>query len=236
MVNEENVFFYVEDLKIEAKLSYDEEIFSGPGIVLCPPHPQLGGDMENNLIVALHGYAASNGFISMRFNYRGVGKSELPKEDLKQIEDIKSFWEYSCSPLDEKRVDDVLGAVQYLKEVQGANQNGIFLIGYSFGAYVALKAACIEREMSALVLISPTIHFHDFTKLIQLPIPKLIVSSDNDFSYSMDQLNSLYGSLGSPKSLKVFSGADHFFIEREREVSIYVTDFMSNYCEKKEIQ
>jgi len=73
---EEHVNFNSDGLKLEGVLSYDENAVNPPSMLLCPPHPHLGGDMENNVITALCKVLAEKGFVTLRFNYRGVGHSE----------------------------------------------------------------------------------------------------------------------------------------------------------------
>ena len=73
---EEHVNFNSDGMKLEGILSYDENAVNPPSMLLCPPHPHLGGDMENNVITALGNVLAEKGFATLRFNYRGVGNSE----------------------------------------------------------------------------------------------------------------------------------------------------------------
>ena len=44
MIIEEHVNFNSDGLKLEGVLSYDENTLSPPLVLLCPPHPHLGGD------------------------------------------------------------------------------------------------------------------------------------------------------------------------------------------------
>ncbi len=63
-------------MKVEGIITYDEEVHNPLPLILCPPHPHLGGDMENNVIATLANVLAERPFVSLRFNYRGVGNSE----------------------------------------------------------------------------------------------------------------------------------------------------------------
>jgi hypothetical protein len=184
--------------------------------------------MENNIVTAIHNRAAEKKFVCLRFNYRGAGKSEGNKDKSKGINNVKSFWENSCSPMDELRIQDVSGAINFLKEIIGSAEDNIFLAGYSFGAYAAQQTAVGYPHLKGLVLIAPTIHFHDFTPVNRITIPKLVISSDDDFSYSMEELDRVYSNFSAPKSLKIFHGAGHFFVRREEEVCSCVTEFMTN--------
>ena len=91
---EELVHFYADGLKLEGVLTYNENALSSPAILLCAPHPNLGGNMDNNIITSLAGVSADKGFVSLRFNYRGVGKSESHEKDIAQR---FQYWEVSLN-------------------------------------------------------------------------------------------------------------------------------------------
>lgn len=224
MVVEENVAFLSEGLTIEGVLGYDQDLSHGSGVVLCPPHPHLGGDMNNNVIVGIHTALSCAGVISLRFNYRGVGKSQCTGTDEK--DDLKAFWEDSWTPEDKAKERDVVGAIDFLKGVQGVMQDQIFLVGYSFGSYLALRAAETCPVVKALVLISPTVHFHDFTYLNHSSVAKLVITSNNDFSCSLEEVMSVYDGFSQPKGLYLVEGADHFFIGCEDKVSERIVRFI----------
>ncbi len=71
-------------------MAYDEDDGNPSSLLLCPPHPHLGSDMENNVIVKLGNTLAGKGFVSLRFNYRGVGNSESEHGN---IADKYNYWE-----------------------------------------------------------------------------------------------------------------------------------------------
>jgi len=230
MIMEEQVSFFSEQLMIEGSLSYDQNLSRGPGVILCSPHPHLGGDMDNNVITALHQFLSARGFISLRFNYRGVGNSQTSERSRK--EDLKTFWEESWSPEDEMIVQDVISAIDFLKGIPGVMHSHLFLVGYSFGAYLASRTIEKEPALKALILIAPTIHFHDFSSLATSSIAKYVVSSDNDFSYSLEEFEKIYAAFSPPKELQIYEGADHFFIGREEELSSTVATFMVDHLKE----
>jgi alpha/beta superfamily hydrolase len=228
VITEESVFFTSDNLTLHGGLSYNEDISSGPAAVLCPPHPQLGGDMDNNIITAIHKGLASKNIISLRFNYRGVGKSEGCGDEQLDIESLKTFWEESYSPFDLPRQHDAAAALNYLKGVPGVDRENIFLIGYSFGAYSVQQIALADPYVRALILIAPTIRFHDFSPLNNLSLPKLIIWSDNDFSCPSHEYEKSFMVFAQPKKNKIFRNADHFFIGKEEALSDFVTRFVVN--------
>ena len=63
----------VGEIFLEAKLGCDEQTSTGPGVVICHPHPQFGGSMDNNVVWALCDAFVERGYVAVAFNFRGVG-------------------------------------------------------------------------------------------------------------------------------------------------------------------
>ena len=106
--------------------------------VLCHPHPQFGGTMDNKVVITLARAFVQLGYRAVRFNFRGVGGSA-------------GAW-------DEGRgeIDDALAVIQ----AQRALSPGLplALAGFSFGAYVAAQAAArlaASAPVERLVLVGP---------------------------------------------------------------------------------
>jgi alpha/beta superfamily hydrolase len=100
--------------------------------VICHPHPQFGGTMDNKVVVTLARAFTQCGWRSARFNFRGIGGSA-------------GAW-------DEGRgeIDDALAVVAALR---GASEP-LALAGFSFGGYVASHAAAVLAPQQ-LVLVGP---------------------------------------------------------------------------------
>jgi hypothetical protein len=100
--------------------------------VICHPHPQFGGTMDNKVVVTLARAFTQCGWRSARFNFRGIG--------------------HSAGAWDEGRgeIDDALAVVKALRQ----GDEPLALAGFSFGGYVASQAAA-SLAPSRLVLIAP---------------------------------------------------------------------------------
>jgi alpha/beta superfamily hydrolase len=100
--------------------------------VVCHPHPQHGGTLDNKVVVTLARAFVQCGWRAARFNYRGVGGSA-------------GRW-------DEGRgeIDDALAVAAALREPGQA----LALAGFSFGGYVASHAAAALHP-ERLVLVGP---------------------------------------------------------------------------------
>jgi uncharacterized protein len=226
MLLEEAVCFQSEEQQLHGVLAYDDDAAEAPGIIFCPAHPLLGGDMDNRIITAAYSLLAAHTCVCLRFNYLGQGQSTGPSDDRAEKENLQAFWESSRSPLDQQRLGNAADALGFMKSLQGVRPSALCLIGYSFGAYAAAHAAGCSPDIAALILIAPTIHFHDFTMLRTSAVPKLIISSDNDFSYSLADLDKACESFSGPKQVTILTGADHFFLGREDEVASCILHYL----------
>tara|TARA_B100000609_G_scaffold199621_2_gene205085 strand:+ start:23049 stop:23702 length:654 start_codon:yes stop_codon:yes gene_type:complete len=108
--------------------------------VLCHPHPLHGGTMQNKVIdTALRGIAAE-GFSTLRFNFRGAGKSEgTHGEGIAEVDDLR-------------------GAIQYMKE--RTQPEAIMLIGFSFGTGVISRYLSDGGECDGVVLLAPPLSMY----------------------------------------------------------------------------
>src|SRR5437899_2083890 len=88
------------------------------GAVLCHPHPEYGGSMDNAVVVTVAAALVAGGFATLRFNFGGVGQSEGA---------------FSGGPVE---IDDARAALGVLAEMLRPG-DPIILVGYSFGAWVA---------------------------------------------------------------------------------------------------
>ncbi len=176
-----------------------------PGVAVCHPHPLYGGDMHNNVVTALCQALAAGGIAALRFNFRGVGRSQ------------DSF--------DNGRGEraDALAALDYLRTLPEIDSARLALAGYSFGAAVALLAA--DDSLRAVVAVSvPTIArgLSD----IGFSCPALLVVGDRDQVAPPDRLAGLAQVIPQAR-LAVVPGADHFWWGAEDSLADIVCDFLA---------
>src|SRR5512143_649679 len=73
---EEYITFSSGSLQLRGVLAYPEEAAPGRAVLMCSPHPHFAGDMNNNVICAVARRLAARAVV-LRFDYRGVGDSEI---------------------------------------------------------------------------------------------------------------------------------------------------------------
>ena len=220
---EEHVNFRSDGLKLEGVLSYDENVLDPPMILLCPPHPHLGGDMENNVITELGKVLAENGFATLRFNYRGVGGSE---SKLNNIAEVYEYWETILNNDDcSDAIVDATSAINYLESTVGEKK--IFITGYSFGAIVAMMLGLENTNIGAIASISTPFGRFDSSFLSDCKKPKLFICSDNDFATTLEEIEKGMLSISKPKILDIMNDCDHFYIDKELEIANKVLTFFN---------
>jgi alpha/beta superfamily hydrolase len=204
-MKEEKVFIPCDGLRLEGLLSVQEALPVRGGVVLCHPHPLYGGEMDNPVVTTAAEAAVEEGFLTLRFNFRGVGKSEGTHAD----------------GVGEK--DDVRAAIELLNsKVDGPS---LILVGYSFGAMVGLPVAIEDARVKGLVAIAPPLEMHNFDFLKGSKKDKLVIVGNRDLYCPVGKLKELYQHLEDPKSLVMIEGANHFFSYHVKSITPPLREF-----------
>jgi len=186
---------------LEAVLARPAATLRG-GAVLCHPHPQFQGSMDNAVVVAVSRALVVSGFAALRFNFGGVGRSQ---------------GRYSGGP---EEVEDTRAATNALEGhlPPGAPIN---LVGYSYGAWVALQAGPGNHRVRRVVAIAPPLSLFDWNSLGTIPQPVSIIAAEHDQFCPAEKLARLASEHGKAVTVQAtIAGADHFFWGFEDEVGI----------------
>lgn len=203
--------------RIEVALTYTEGS-SEFGAVLYPPHPFLGGDMDNNILLSIAHSIAMSGIPVFRFNYRSVGRSKLVVEDIPKYE----YWK-------EKEVCRDYQAV--LDDGQEALSRAYrmfrpcILIGYSFGCFVALQQVLEKNSDFPLAFICPPISRLDFTALREYSAPSLLIFAEND-GFDPTPAPQIINEKFPHSRIEIAEGEDHFFVGKEAYLADQILDFL----------
>ena len=179
--------------QLEARLDGDSQHVA----VLCHPHPQYGGTMDDLVLEAVSRALLDAGISVLRFNFRGVGYSEGRYDD------------------GHGEVEDVLAVCDW---VGGQEMNLTVLGGYSFGAVMALQAAS-KRSFPQLFLVAPPV---SMLNNVNLPaVPCHVVAGDQDPFVSPDGIQEAFGSMveTGQGSITIVQHADHFFHGYHQELT-----------------
>ncbi|HUP91487.1 MAG TPA: alpha/beta fold hydrolase [Solimonas sp.] len=177
--------------------------------VVCHPHPLFGGAMGNKVAYTLAACAQKAGLHALRFNFRGVGRS--------------------AGVHDQGRgeTDDVLFLVEWMRQrLPGAQ---LALAGFSFGAFVSLRAA--ERVApAAQVSVAPPFgkYLGDLGTPARPPCPWLVVHGDADDVVPYEETLAVLQGFQPAPQLATVQGAGHFFHGQLGELSEAVTPFLES--------
>jgi len=173
--------------------------------VICHPHPMHGGTMTNKVVHMLAKACNDLGLPSVRFNYRGVGKS--------------------AGDYDEGRgeTQDALAALDWAQ--QRWPRAGLWLGGFSFGGAVAIRAAA-QRNVQRLITVAPAVD-RVAVDDVRLPdCPWLIVQGDQDEVVDPAHVQSWAASIAATPDLVMLPGAGHFFHGRMNDLRAAVLDWV----------
>lgn len=186
-----------------------------PVVVVCHPHPLYGGDMSNNVVVAICQALSQQAIAAFRFNFRGVGNSEGSfGRGIGEQEDVKA-------------------ALTFVSLSPEINATKIGLAGYSFGASVALPVAIQHERVNLLALVSPALSATGWEQLKGYRKSKLIMIGDADFVIPLEQFRQYIDDIPDPKQYHVIQDADHFWRGYEEEVGQKVTQFFASGFSRK---
>jgi alpha/beta superfamily hydrolase len=218
----ESIRFPAGAYQLEGVLAYPETDVPFAAAVVAGPQPLLGGDLNNNVVRALGDGLAERGLATLRFNYRGVGRSEGPPVD--PAAHLAEFWRTShvADELDARF--DLQGAVACLRGVVGP-ELPLAVIGYSFGCLLLPHVWGGEAPL-ARVLVAPTVARHDYSIYRSLKEPMLVVASQGDFAAPDDSVRRWFAGLEAPRRLVHLALDNHFFRGHEPWLVQTVADFL----------
>jgi uncharacterized protein len=189
--------------RLEALLEEPEDGAPKEAALVCHPHPQHGGTMHNKVVYRIARGLRSTGAVVLRFNYRGVNRSE---------------GEYAHG---EGELEDARTALGYLR---GRFPDLPFtLAGFSFGSRIALRLGCQEAPARRVIAVGFPTAYKNNSYLEACTVPKIFIQSSRDQYGPLAELEPLVAALPEPRKLIVVEAGDHFFAgaleELEREVS-----------------
>jgi alpha/beta superfamily hydrolase len=220
---EEHVTFLSGTLRLRGILSYPEQARPEQAVLLCAPHPHFAGDMNNNVISAMARRLAARCAV-LRFDYRGVGESEIA---LGPEESAFDYW----NALEETRdygaaVEDVAAAAQALFAATASFDVGLSVVGYSFGAATGMLFGQRRSRVQKMVAVAPPLGKVSFTFLSDCRKPSLHLVGKNDFLYTEEKMAAFRQAVGPAARIVVLDEADHFFRGDEDLVARQIEEYL----------
>ncbi len=188
-----------------------------PLALLLHPHPQHGGTMNNKIIYNLYQTFAVRGFSTLRFNFRGVGRSQGTFDN------------------GQGELSDAASALDWMQS-QNPNTTTCWIAGFSFGAWVAMQLMMRRPEIQGFISIAPPASLHDFTFLAPCPASGMILHGDKDDIIPQSSVDKLASKLQKQKNIQIdyrtINGADHFFQKHLKKINENVNDYLDKMLNK----
>lgn len=158
--------------------------------IICHPHPLFGGTLHNKVVTTLARAFRDLGIRTLRFNFRGVGKSSGVHDEGRG------------------ELTDLLTIVAWIKQL--FPNDALCLAGFSFGAYVATKAA-MQISPKQLVTIAPQVSRFKGEDLALVTCPWLLVQGEQDEVVSAEEVFAWIETLPHKPKVIRMPTAGHFF-------------------------
>jgi uncharacterized protein len=191
---------------------------NAPVALLLHPHPQHGGTMNNKVVYTLFHAFLHCGFSALRFNFRGVGRSQ------------GNFGR------GEGELADAASALDWL-QATSPNARACWVGGFSFGAWIGMQLLMRRPEIASFVAVAPPANMFDFGFLAPCPSSGLILQGDQDQIVPLDSMQKLVTKLKHQRDIaidyRIVKGADHFFQGRLEELGQIVEDYVAHAKPKR---
>ncbi len=211
------VMFAGPDGRLEGRYHHSKET-GAPLALILHPHPMHGGTMNNRISYTMYQSFQKLGFSVMRFNFRGVGRSQGKYDG--------GFGEIS----------DAAAALDWMQMVN-PNSAGLWISGYSFGAFVGMQLLMRRPEISGWVSVAPPANHYDFGFLAPCPCGGLMLHGDNDELVPEPAVRKLVDKLNTQKNVqvdyRVYAGADHVFATHAEHVGRAIEEHVGQILARK---
>jgi len=154
------VMFAGPDGRLEGRYHHSKES-GAPVALILHPHPLHGGTMNNRITYAMYQSFQRLGCSVMRFNFRGVGRSQ-------------GRYDGGIG-----EIGDAAAALDWMQAVNPSH-GGLWIAGYSFGAFIGMQLLMRRPEISGWVSVAPPASHYDFGFLAPCPCGGLMIHGDAD--------------------------------------------------------
>ena len=196
--------------RIEARYT-QAKAAAAPIAIVLHPHPSFGGTMNNPIVHSLYNIFQSRGFSVLRFNFRGVGRSQ---------------------GLFDNGAGELADAASALDWLQSFNRESkiCWIAGVQFGSWISMQLLMRRPEISGFISIAPMAKHYDFSFLAPCPASGLFVNGAKDAVTSPEAVHTLVSKLKTQRGIaiehKVMADTNHFFADRIDDLSKICSDYL----------
>jgi alpha/beta superfamily hydrolase len=167
-----------------------------PVALILHSHPQAGGTMNNKIVQLLYQTFVKRGFATLRFNFRGVGKSQ-------------GVFDNGIGEL-----SDAASALDWVQSIHPEAET-TWVAGVSFGAWIGMQLLMRRPEIRGFISIAPPANMYDFSFLAPCPSSGIIIQGEADEVVTPSAVQKLVDKLRTQRHITIshdlIPGANHFF-------------------------
>lgn len=196
--------------RIEARYHHESDP-EAPVAIILHPHPQFGGTMNNQIVYQLYYTFVRRGFSVLRFNFRGVGRSQgLFDNGPGELSDAATAldWMQSFNP----------------------DASSCWIAGVSFGSWISMQLLMRRPEIEGFISVAPPANLYDFSFLAPCPSSGLMINGSEDRVVPTEAVTSLVEKLKTQKGViiehQVLPGANHFFEGKVDELMTAIDGYL----------
>lgn len=194
---------------------------NAPLALILHPHPEHGGTMNNKITYYMFQTFAERGFSTLRFNFRGVGRSQ------------------GVHDRGEGELSDAAAALDWMQELN-PNAPYVWVAGFSFGAWIGMQLLMRRPEIRGWISVSPPANMYDFTFLAPCPQSGLIVQGNKDNIVPEPHTEKLVQKLRTQKGItvdyRVVDGANHFYNDKIDSLIGNMHDYLNKVGSGSEVE
>lgn len=167
-----------------------------PLAIILHPHPQFGGTMNNQIVYNLFYTFVNRGFSALRFNFRGVGRSQ-------------GHFDHGAGEL-----SDAAAALDWMQALN-PEAKSCWVTGVQFGAWIGMQLLMRRPEIEGFLSIAAMANRYDFSFLAPCPSSGLFVHGSEDRVAPVKEVMAVIEKVKTQKGIQiehtVVEGANHFF-------------------------
>jgi alpha/beta superfamily hydrolase len=205
-----DVTFTGPDGRLEGRY-HQSKTEHAPIALILHPHPQYGGNMNNKVVYTLFHVFVTRGFSVLRFNTRGVGRSQGAFDN------------------GQGELSDAAAALDWLQSMN-PDAKACWIAGFSFGAWIGMQLLMRRPEIDGFISVAPPANSYDFGFLAPCPSSGVIVHGDRDEVVPAADIQKLLAKLALQKGitveLRTVKGANHFFHESYDKLALEVDRYL----------
>src|SRR5712671_1778555 len=179
--------------------------------IVLHPHPQFGGTMNHQIIYQLYYAFVHRNFSVLRFNFRGVGRSQ-------------GSFDHGQGEL-----SDAASALDWAQSIN-PEARSCWIAGFSFGAWIGMQLLMRRPEITGFISVAPPANIYDFSFLAPCPSSGLMVQGDRDDIVPHEAVAKLVTKLSNQRDIKIdykiIKGANHFFSDHLDPLKNVVDEYL----------